>query len=457
METNKTNNRNEQANKDKQNIKIKNTQLKNEKKETTSNNFNKFKESSQEQIKSKKENSIKPKLTNLNNDSNNTINSNNQLENQNQSKKKKKKKKKISAQESVQRQREAELFNTTPKQKIYLSYRSRLIINVILCIVFLFISVNFIYNSMDIIKEENVTYSEKGTIDYKICLKENNFYESSCIDKDMSYIASLIKNIPLTFTYDFKTSKSIKLDAKYEVTANLVISNTEDSTNYFSKKYVLIPLTDINENDSSYKLINQDINIDYEYYNNIANEFRSQYGVETSSYLNVSFNVYNEADELNMNQSTTTISIPLSQKSINIKMQANETANNNNQEITKYAFSLSNIVYLILGVISVVLSIIFIIKALRLYSKSFIPKNNYDKYISKILREYDRLIVETSSLPNFNDYNIIKINKFTELLDVRDNLHQPIMYYNVATHQKCHLYILNDSNLYLLTLKDVDM
>lgn len=456
METNKTNNRNEQANKDQQNIKIKNAQLKNEKKETTSNNFNKFKESSQEQIKSKKENSIKPKLTNLNNDSNNTINSNNQLENQAQSNKRLKAKK-ISAQESVQRQREAELFNTTPKQKIYLSYRSRLIINVILCIVFLFISVNFIYNSMDIIKEENVTYSEKGTIDYKICLKENNFYESSCIDKDMSYIASLIKNIPLTFTYDFKTSKSIKLDAKYEVTANLVISNTEDSTNYFSKKYVLIPLTDINENDSSYKLINQDINIDYEYYNNIANEFRSQYGVETSSYLNVSFNVYNEADELNMNQSTTTISIPLSQKSINIKMQANETANNNNQEITKYAFSLSNIVYLILGVISVVLSIIFIIKALRLYSKSFIPKNNYDKYISKILREYDRLIVETSSLPNFNDYNIIKINKFTELLDVRDNLHQPIMYYNVATHQKCHLYILNDSNLYLLTLKDVDM
>lgn len=460
METNKTNNRNEQANKDKQNIQIKNTQLnQNEKKESNSNNFNKFKENTQEQINSKKENNNN-KATNPEqklDDSNNMVTSNNQLENQNQSKKKKKKKKKISAQESVQRQREAELFNTTPKQKIYLSYRSRLIINVILCIVFLFISVNFIYNSMDIIKEENVTYSEKGTIDYKICLKENNFYESSCIDKDMSYIASLIKNIPLTFTYDFKTSKSIKLDAKYEVTANLVISNTEDSTNYFSKKYVLIPLTDINENDSSYKLINQDINIDYEYYNNIANEFRSQYGVETSSYLNVSFNVYNEADELNMNQSTTTISIPLSQKSINIKMQANETANNNNQEITKYAFSLSNIVYLILGVISVVLSIIFIIKALRLYSKSFIPKNNYDKYISKILREYDRLIVETSSLPNFNDYNIIKINKFTELLDVRDNLHQPIMYYNVATHQKCHLYILNDSNLYLLTLKDVDM
>ena len=57
----------------------------------------------------------------------------------------------------------------------------------------------------------------------------------------------------------------------------------------------------------------------------------------------------------------------------------------------------------------------------------------------------------------FFEDNIIKINKFTELLDVRDNLHQPIMYYNVVAHQKCHLYILKDSNLYLLTLKDVDM
>ena len=289
METNKTNNQKEQANKDQQNIQIKNTQL-NQNKKKESNNSANFKENTEKHMNSKKENNnnqavnSEPKLANLNNNSNNMVTSNNQLENQDKLKKKKKKKKKtkkILAQELAQRQREAELFNTTPKQKIYLSYRSRLIINVILCIVFLFISVNFIYNSMDIIKEENVTYSEKGTIDYKICLKENNFYESSCIDKDMSYIASLIKNIPLTFTYDFKTSKSIKLDAKYEVTANLVISNTEDSTNYFSKKYVLIPLTDINENDSSYKLINQDINIDYEYYNNIANEFRSQYGVET--------------------------------------------------------------------------------------------------------------------------------------------------------------------------------
>ena len=31
------------------------------------------------------------------------------------------------------------------------------------------------------------------------------------------------------------------------------------------------------------------------------------------------------------------------------------------------------------------------------------------------------------------------------------------MYYEVAKHQKCHLYITNNTNLYLLTIKAVDM
>lgn len=376
------------------------------------------------------------------------------------SKKKPKKKtspNKLSAEEIERQQREAELFNTTPKTKLYLSFRNRLIFSVCLCLIFLILSINFIYNSLDIIKEEDITYTETGTIDYQICLKANNFYESTCIDKDMSYIASLINSIPLTFNYHFNTNHNIKLDAKYEVTAELVISNANDSTKYLTKKYVLIPLTDIKENDSNYKLTNKDINIDYEYYNNIANEFKSENGVETISSLNVSFTVYNESSELSMNPNTTTISIPLSQKSISIKMQSNDTSSNNKQQLTKYAFTLSNIVYLSFGLVSIILSIYFIIKAIRLYSKTFVKKTKYDKYLAKILREYDRLIVETSSLPNFNDYNIIKINKFTELLDVRDNLHLPIMYYTVVAHQKCHLYILKDNNLYLLTIKDVDM
>lgn len=354
---------------------------------------------------------------------------------------------------------EEKIVQTSQKErkKVYFSYHQRLLFNTLLCLLFLILSITYVYYSLDIAKEESITYSEKGSIDYKVCLKENNFYENLCIDKNMSYVASLIKNIPLIFNYNFSSSQDINLNSKYEVVANLVISNSENSTNYYNKKYILLPITAVKNNDSNYAIINKDIDIDYEYYNTIASEFKSQYGVETSSVLNVSFIVYNESTDLNLSPSITTISIPLSQKSINISMQSNDTLNNSKQELTKYVFALSNACYLCLGVICTVLAIVFAIKTIRLFTKSITKKNNYDKYLDKILKEYDRLIVETTFLPNLSDYNIIKINKFSELLDVRDNLKLPIMYYNVTSHQKCHLYILKDNNLYLLTLKDIDM
>ena len=51
----------------------------------------------------------------------------------------------------------------------------------------------------------------------------------------------------------------------------------------------------------------------------------------------------------------------------------------------------------------------------------------------------------------------MKIDSFEELLDVRDNLHLPIMYYDVIKHQKAIFYILHDSNIYIYTLKEIDL
>ena len=58
---------------------------------------------------------------------------------------------------------------------------------------------------------------------------------------------------------------------------------------------------------------------------------------------------------------------------------------------------------------------------------------------------------------NLTDYNVIEVSKFTELLDVRDNLKMPINYYNIAKHEKGIFYIKNNDDIYLLTLKNVDL
>jgi len=75
----------------------------------------------------------------------------------------------------------------------------------------------------------------------------------------------------------------------------------------------------------------------------------------------------------------------------------------------------------------------------------------------KLLNEYDRLIVETITPPNLNKKNIIKINKFEELLDVRDNLKRPIIYHNLVKHHKAYFYVDSHPDFYLFVLKANDV
>jgi hypothetical protein len=55
------------------------------------------------------------------------------------------------------------------------------------------------------------------------------------------------------------------------------------------------------------------------------------------------------------------------------------------------------------------------------------------------------------------DKEIIKVNKFTELLDIHDNLQLPIIYYSINKHQKCYLYINHGNIIYLMIVKSVDL
>lgn len=344
----------------------------------------------------------------------------------------------------------------------YESFESKVAKKVVLSIITLILSIGTIYYALNNTEKEAVSYSQYGNVDYKVCLKNNNFYTQSCLDKNMSYVSSLIKNVALTFNYDLNTSKDLNVKTEYEIDAKLVISNTDNTSKYYEQKYILKPKTTdgISKINNEYK-ISQNVDIDYDYYNAIASNFKSQYGIETNSYLEVSFQVYhtnNTNEDVKVTSpSPVVLSIPLSQKSININMASSGINKQEVQNVESSIFTLKNIICLFIGVISLIICLISSLKVAKMLSLTKEKKNNYDKFIEKILREYDRLIVETSTLPKFNKYYITKVNSFGELIDVRDNLRLPIMYYEVAKHQKCHLYITNNKNLYLLTLKAVDM
>lgn len=347
------------------------------------------------------------------------------------------------------------------KRGIYLGYYSRLIFNVILFLSLVVTSYIFINKSIVIQEAKNVSYEEHGNTDYKVFLKDNIYYEDKYLDKNMSYIANLIDYISVDYNYKFKADTLFDGEYSYKIRADLEILNAENKTLFFTKKYDLIKeKTFTIENQNEYNIV-ENIKIDYDHYNSLANGFKSSYGVDTESNLIVYLDLYRNIDQNSINNpningnGTIKLTIPLSEKAINIKMDSMEI-NNKNVITSLDDYYLEDIKYLIIGIISLIVSLYLFIKIVKRLSRLSISPTDYDKTLKKILNQYDRLIVTTSSMPNLEKNNIIKLKEFVELLDAKDNLHKPIFFIEVTPHQKAYFFIQDDDNIILFTLKNID-
>ncbi len=332
---------------------------------------------------------------------------------------------------------------------------NRLVFDIIVFLVLLVSGTLLLNKSLNLDNEKIIKYSEKSDLDYRVYLEKNDFYDDEYLGKDMLYVASLINKIDIDFDYNFESEDKENLDFEYKIVGKLSISNPTGTKAYFEKTYVLLEDKTVNMNNASGQSIKETISVDYPYYNSLANGFKNLYGVDSDSKLTIYMviNKKNSKDsdfELN-NSSIMNLEIPLSEKSVDISLdykKINVTSN----IIKKKQLTIKDFIPLIFAAIFVILAIIMMIKAMRNLNKLRIKKSNYDKYVAKILKEYDRLIAESSTLLSFDGKEIVNINKFSELLDIHDNLQLPIMYYEVEEHSLCYFYISHESVVYILKI-----
>lgn len=348
---------------------------------------------------------------------------------------------------------------TIRKSGIYFGYTSRIAILLIFLIILAISSYMFITKSINIQSQETIKYTEKSNIDYKVKLKDNNYFESTYLKEDMSYISTLIDRINLNFQYQLDTDKYLEGSYEYAVKGTLEIRNTDTGDLFFTKKYNLVgPTKKIINEDNTNININQEVVIDYNYYNTIASGFKSTYGLNTKSNLIVTLEVSKIIPYSNKLSKTENydITIPLSERSISIKLDRKKT-NITDTIILKEEDYKYNTTYLVIGIISILLLIICICIFINKIKILFMRKNKYDKKLSKILKEYDRLIVNAKNIPQFKENEVIEVSNFEELLDAKENLHKPIYYYNISRHNKCIFYVRGENEVIVFTLKAVDL
>ena len=344
------------------------------------------------------------------------------------------------------------------RSNFYFGFSSRLLLYFSLFFFLLLSAMYFAFLSLNFVESNSINYTEKSNLNYQVYLKKNDFYENNYLGMNMLYVANLIDKVKINFNYNFTSAENVNVDFDYKIVGRLSITDSDGRSVYFEKDYVLLDNKKLVLDNGKVQNIVESIDINYDYYNSLANKFKTSYGVNAISNFSIYF-IVNKTNkgEVTLNENSKMfVNIPLSEKAVSISMDYKDINNTNNM-INEADVYVNNITYFILAIILLIVSIVFLIKGIRLLMCLRANKSVYDKYISKILLEYDRVIVETTTSPFINEEKVIKINNFRELLDVRDNLKLPIMYYVVTKHEKCYFYIMNGSNLYLNVVKAVDL
>ena len=123
------------------------------------------------------------------------------------------------------------------KEKYYIGYKERIIINVAIIMILSVVSAILLNNILKIEKKQQIKYTELGNLEYKVGLKENDFYETEYLNENMEYISSLIKTIDIDVNYELKTQEEKKI--KYEIIYKLLIYNENGNNILYEKEYLI--------------------------------------------------------------------------------------------------------------------------------------------------------------------------------------------------------------------------
>ena len=314
--------------------------------------------------------------------------------------------------------------------------------------------------SFDFRKTKTMHYEEKSNLDYKVYLKENQFYDTPYLGKDKKYISALIKYIDSSFSYSFKIDENIDVNYNYYIDANLKIDDTTGE-NIYEKTYNILDKKQLSNITNMFSIY-ENVKIDYDKYNTIAKQFISQYKISGKANLEVNLHVEvlgeheNFAKNIN-DKGVITLNIPLLEDVNSIEMDYNLV--NNKDAVLEYSSTkIKNyplfIITILLIAIDILITIIVVIKIITRRDATTL----YELKLNKIKKEYDKYLSETVLTQRLDDLyktkslRIILIKSFDDLLDVRDNLKKPILFNEEIPKKETIFYIIADNVVYLYVM-----
>jgi len=313
--------------------------------------------------------------------------------------------------------------NKRKKYKIKLLVKSMIFIIISLILIFTYFKLN---------QDYYIKYSEKSEIDYKINLKENDFYKESYIEEGTNIVASLIKNLETQFKYNLNLEEEQTYTYTYKILAEIEVKEKSKSNPIYQLEEELIR-KDIEESKEKRLEIEEKLSINYDEYNDKISQFISFYeldNITSTLTLNMYLDVVNKynGEKINKNNKVMALEIPLTTKTVDISMDARGTEDVG--EILTKTSEYQNIEYiLILGLITLFIGLILFVKLIKYIIKTRSAEKIYEEELKRILFDYKSYIQKVNSDLDTNNYKVLQVKSFNEILSASSKMQAPILAY----------------------------
>ena len=325
----------------------------------------------------------------------------------------------------------------------------------------LIVSVFLFYQGLKSRETEAIRYYEKSNLDYSVCLKENTYYETTCVGKDMAYIANLIDYLKLKFDYSYEMNTNVDYIYRYYIEAEVKVFEKSNPSNLFYNKVNTIKEEQEfkQANTSSIHFIDE-IKVNYQEYNELIRSFKNEYGLIADSTLEIKMHIevindYEKFENQNIKKNVMNVSIPLTENTINIGLNY-KNINESDVFVEPVKMTVQNYLFIGIAIVFLIFDIAMIAILIKLYISMKNTKNDYEKIRDRILKEYDHLIMSSITLIEEDRYEIYDVQDFKELAEIAERRDKTIMW-TESVHEngrRSWFSIIDEEKLYRRLLEE---
>lgn len=309
------------------------------------------------------------------------------------------------------------------------------------------------------VKNSNISkicYKESSDVDYKVYLKENEFYEKKYSSKDNQYIASLIDYIVADFSYDLEIYESdIKYDYRYRLEAEVNVEEKTTNKSIYNFEDILIEEKKFEGIEDKNISIKEKVNVDYNKYNDLIKKFVAIYDLDEAlatltikMYINIE-GVDGNFQRDNADEYLISLDIPLTTKTVGIDLNTNLIGCEDELIICE---SRKTIWGKLVIIVLILIEINYIVKLCKYMSKSRTPEDIYKLELNKILSNYGSYIQKINNELDIEKYELIGVDKFSDILGIRDTIQEPILMFESKEKLKTY-FMIPDKNRILYYYK----